>query len=1048
MSSSLTLISAGAGSGKTYHITHLLKDELASGRVRPQAVIATTFTRKAASELIERVRSTLAEQGHFDLTAELCQSLIGTVNSVCGQLLSRYALHAGLSPRLRVLDEQASLLLFRQALDGAMSDDQIDRLNRLSERLGIEDWRREVQTLVNLARSNAIDPTRLAGFAKTNAEALLAFFPPQTGQDLTAQLLDAVQQGIRGISGNEDSTKTTADYLDLLQKVLPCLSAGLLPWSEWVKLSKEKAAKRSEPLAQAVRDVAIQFDTHPQLQEDLRQYLQEVFATACEALTIYQEDKNQRGLIDFVDQEHRVLHLLDLPEVAEDLRQEIDLLLVDEFQDTSPLQLAIFLKLIALVNKTVWVGDVKQAIYGFRGCDPELMKTVVANLRQMGGRLDILPYSYRSQPGLVKLTNALFVPAFSDILKAEEVALQPTRPAMDALAAVEFWSLPGRNVNLQSQALAGEVARLLEHRPHVSDKKTGQLRPLQPGDIAILCRTNDNVQLQAEALQQMGIPASIGRPGLLVTPEARLSLACLRRLHSPADSLASAEILLLCRPQPIEQILQDRMQWLASEEPARNWKTTGDQADPILAELQAQHHQLEVLAPAEALDLAIGIGDVEQHCHAWGPTPQKARQRLANLEQLRVLARQYEDFCGQSGLAATVAGLLLWLEQLAQAQQDCCASDAGTESVAILTHHGAKGLEWPLVILCDLHHLFDGGAWEMRALSGQESLDLRDPLADRFLHFWPWPFGKQKKGIAVADRVATSPVTLQAQARQQAEALRLLYVSMTRARDQLILALPEKHSSYAWLDLLQADWLKPADPVLTLPNGESVPASVRQCTPQADGRPAEQQRLNLSWFPGRVPHCRRPSRDLPPSALPVPARARIGRIETLGKRLAINGQPEMDQLGTLLHNLITAELSSPANTFTTTQIDHVLTQNQLRGVITCADAARIPQRLCDWLKKEFGATAFYPEWPLTCALSSGQRLSGWIDLLVDTPNGWLIVDHKSFPGAQSDWPQQALKYAGQLAGYRQAMLASSQKPVCGCWIHFCIGAGMVEVLSD
>ncbi|MHB8709660.1 MAG: UvrD-helicase domain-containing protein, partial [Desulfuromonadales bacterium] len=197
----LTLISAGAGSGKTYRITQLLKDELiaADGAVRPSGVIATTFTRKAAAELVERVRATLAEEGRFDLAAAMSQAWIGTVNSVCGQLLSRYAFCAGLSPELRVVDEKAAALLFSQALEGALGDEQIDRLNRIAERLGIEDWRKEVKILVDLVRSNGIDPATLPDAATRNADELLSFFVPPAATGADERLLDALRQAIAEI---------------------------------------------------------------------------------------------------------------------------------------------------------------------------------------------------------------------------------------------------------------------------------------------------------------------------------------------------------------------------------------------------------------------------------------------------------------------------------------------------------------------------------------------------------------------------------------------------------------------------------------------------------------------------------------------------------------------------------------------------------------------------------------------------------------------------------------------------------------------------------
>ena len=123
------------------------------------------------------------------------------------------------------------------------------------------------------------------------------------------------------------------------------------------------------------------------------------------AMIAYQEFKKKRGLIDFVDQEQLLLKALDLPDVSNVLQEELDLLLVDEFQDTSPIQLALFLKLAEAATETVFVGDVKQAIYGFRGSDPELMQAVLKTVEKEGGRKEVLGKSYRSRGHLVEYTN-------------------------------------------------------------------------------------------------------------------------------------------------------------------------------------------------------------------------------------------------------------------------------------------------------------------------------------------------------------------------------------------------------------------------------------------------------------------------------------------------------------------------------------------------------------------------------------------------------------------------------------------------------------------
>ena len=164
------------------------------------------------------------------------------------------------------------------------------------------------------------------------------------------------------------------------------------------------------------------------------------------ALQQYQDEKKVRGLIDFTDQEHLLYQLLENASVQAVLKAEIDLLMVDEFQDTSPLQLALFLRLAKLAKKVVWVGDVKQAIYGFRGSDPELMNSVLKHLEANGGKTEVLATSWRSRPELVSYVNTVFVPTFAHLLPKDRVALQP-RPNVKTHTepAVQHWQLIGKN---------------------------------------------------------------------------------------------------------------------------------------------------------------------------------------------------------------------------------------------------------------------------------------------------------------------------------------------------------------------------------------------------------------------------------------------------------------------------------------------------------------------------------------------------------------------------------------------------------------------------
>ena len=337
----------------------------------------------------------------------------------------------------------------------------------------------------------------------------------------------------------------TREYVSLITGIRAGLYKQRATWPEWISLSKKMPGAKSKAFAEPIADIAIDYDKHPVLHSDIRFFAEQAFEIAAASLSAYQHLKTQKGLIDFVDQEQRLYQLLDHPTVQETLREELQLLMVDEFQDTSPIQLALFLKLSQLAAQVIWVGDIKQSIYGFRGSDPTLMAAVVQRVTADGNEPEILEKSWRSTPELVAYINNLFVPAFADTLKPAQVALQPARDSFTREPAVELWRLAGGKKSERAQALASGIASMMGNGRTVVDKDSKQQRAATYSDIAILCRTHANLNEIATALSEAKLPIRYKRPGLLATPEGCLAMACLRRLIDPQDTLASAEILTL-----------------------------------------------------------------------------------------------------------------------------------------------------------------------------------------------------------------------------------------------------------------------------------------------------------------------------------------------------------------------------------------------------------------------------------------------------------------------------------------------------------------------
>jgi ATP-dependent exoDNAse (exonuclease V) beta subunit len=1049
----ITFISAGAGSGKTYRLASDLEKILtAENGAKPSGVIGTTFTKLAAGELRERVRQRLNERGFTQIANQMSQAMLGTVNSVCGQLLTRFAFEAGLSPNLKVIEEFEAKHLFSLAVEQVLTVQTVQEMNALAYRLGQIDqrtgqltWKSAIKDIANTARANNQTVEQIKKSGAASADSLLAFFPEAAKNDLDTKLFKAVEAAITFIKNSEDSTKGTKGYLDLLQGFVAPIKQHNLVWSNWVKLSKESATKKSQDASDAVQHVAADFEKHPRLHADIRQYCEQIFNIAASALAQFQDYKKSRGLIDFTDQEHLLYKALGHPAVEEVLLDELDLLMVDEFQDTSPMQLALFLRLAKLAKQVIWVGDVKQAIYGFRGSDPELMQAILKHLETNGGKTEVLETSWRSRPELVNYVNEVFVSAFANTLQKERVTLEP-RPGIKKLTqtAVEHWQLVGSDKTKRALALAKGLQEFIASDYQLKDKDSGQLRTAHYGDVAVLCRTHENLAEIADALSDFNIPISRSQTGLLNTPEAALVLAAMRYLVDPSDSLATAEIICLTQGEAPESWLQSRLDYIASDVKQGRW---GDDI-PLLNTLAEQRVRVQYLTPSDVMSQAIHSADIRRVILNWQTDAERAKQRLLNIEQLLDFAESYENLCGNESRVATVTGLLLWLNQLAEDGEDSQSANAQNKAVQLLTHHGAKGLEWPVVITLDLEANIKSNLWGLSVKADNNSLDITQPLKGRSLQYWLWPFGKQANGITVKEQVEQSEHGKTEKYRAQEEAKRLLYVSLTRPRDCLIV--PLKDIKGEWFNCLAADWMLPnnqEDKELLLPVSKvKIPVMFKTLLQEEAPEiiPTQYQGQGPHWFENITPIQTRLPAKLAPSSVPALENASISKTIILGDRINLQGTPEMAHLGEAIHALIATHIiNNPVES--KILAEQVLTSYAVKDHISIEDALTCVTRFKHFIEHELEAISIKVEYPIEYQLPNGQTASGWIDALVETEQGYIIIDHKSNPQSRTNQHEVALKYSGQLALYKAAVEAATDKPVVGCWIHFAVTGGVLRI---
>lgn len=1036
----ITFISAGAGSGKTYRLSLDLERSLSSKESRPSGVIATTFTKLAAGELRERARQRLNEFGHTAIANQMDQAMIGTVNGICGQLLKRFAFEAGLSPHQTVIEENAAKQLFSKALEESLNTDKVQNINRLADRLSIDDWRGVVKDITEKARSNGQVDTQISDLGLESANSLLEHFPPTTNRDLDDELRSAIQSFLEQVEKIDDSTKGTKSYIDLLKTQLSLLKQNRLPWSAWYKLVTQKPTKKSMDVSENIRLIASDVEMHPRLHSDIRNFSEQIFAMAAQAMRVYQDFKQKRGLLDFTDQEQLLYQVIDCDSVQAILHDELDLLLVDEFQDTSPIQLALFLRLTKFATKVIWVGDIKQAIYGFRGSDPELMLAILNYLEENGGTIEILEKSWRSRHELVHYINEIFVPAFSNTLQKERVTLIPHHIQEREDSAVEHWNLGNGNLEKQCMALAQAIKGLVDNKHPIIDKESSQTRNINYGDIAILCKTHSRLDQVSDALAKFNIPIQRNRIGLMKTAEAALAVAAVRYLLDPNDTLAMAEIISITDGKRSEEWLQERLVYLDD----KNNKSPWGSEHPLLLELNKQRRRLQYLTPSEVMSQVLHSINAREIVLRWDQSMQRNRQRLLNLDQLVSFSQEYENQCGNDSSVATTTGLVLWFYSLSKDELDLQANDTQFKAVQLHTHHAAKGLEWPVVIAMDLADNIKSNCWGLTVQNDNCNFDITQPLNNRKLQYWTWPFGGLSKGIQVMERIEKSEIGLRSKNRAIEEAKRLLYVSLTRPRDLLII--PLKQSSGEWLDSVNADWCLPTQDTLQLPASNiNIHTRYKELEQAAEPNIDNNTQPSPTWLTKNKSVIKFNRKRLSPSSLPAIETASVSNQVTLGERLAIKGSPDMAILGEAIHAAIGTQFINPTLECHTNLIQQILADYGVSDYIKASDVLLCFKRLNNYIHKSFPGSKVWAEYPIEYSNSKGQVISGWIDALIETEDGWIIIDHKSSPKSRDQWHSESLKYSGQLAIYKEAITVLSDKPVLSCWIHFAVTGGMIQI---
>lgn len=1091
--SGVRLIGASAGSGKTYRLTQEVTRAVSpatQGAIELEGLVAVTYTRKAQAELEARIRRALLEGGGLERAKQLPLAYLGTVHSIGLRLIQEFALDAGLSPEVDVIPGNEGRRLLQATLEQELEPALRERLQELAYELQLnwdhrssrDDWVTPVDDIMTLARGNRIRPERLPSMARRSGEGLLAILPVAVpdGADLERALGSELEFALARLSTLDDKTKKTADVVSQLREGLCDLQRGRLNWSGWARLSRLQPAKRAQPYIESVVTAAAAYLTHPRLRAQLVELTELVFEAARVGLLTYATWKAERGLVDYVDMIDRALDVLELPSVERELRERLRLLVVDEFQDTSPIQLALFARMHAIARRSVWVGDRKQCIFEYAGADPALMDAVTHWVNAHGGEQETLELNRRSRPELVHFTTTLFSAAFAQHgYSAHELQATAHRPALaelSAVAPVGLWWLEGKE---HHAALAAGVARLLEDaQMKVLDRVTQRSRSVRPGDVAVLVYSNAEAERLSYALKERGILSVLPRVGLLTTPEGTLVAAALSYLVDARDTLASAELDALTGFDGLTA-----HEWLGARIRA---VSTPEAETPSVsgwrAQLEALRRELPVLAPAEVLDRVLSVLDVCALSVSW-PDPQ---QRLGNLEALRALAAAYEQRCAYQREAASLAGLLRYFEetqQIIRQRDEERATDEqhvghGDDAVVISTFHKAKGLEWPVVIVASLNRERRRDAFDVAPETDSDRFDAADPLAGRWIRYWPWPLSPTQRGSGLlAERAEASDVGRAVAEREHRERARLLYVAFTRARDHLVLAIPLRKTNgpaTAWLDELRDG----RGPLLTLPDPDATKPelairgldgrfaiAVRAWRLDALSVAEDSSERALSggasvryWFAraarpneADIPRYRITPSKVTDSSLSLPT-PRVISVTRFTRRMAFTHAKgtTWDAIGTALHGFLAADRHELTAEERVALAQRILRSAQLGGMFAADTLLAASDAFRSYVESQWPGAVWHREIPVSALLDTehgARRIEGTIDLLLETKSGYVIVDHKSFPGRQELWAERALGYASQLFTYAKAIRMTGAE-VLAMLVHFTVGGGVVEVASE
>ncbi|HEV8115697.1 MAG TPA: UvrD-helicase domain-containing protein, partial [Acidimicrobiales bacterium] len=818
-------VEAGAGTGKTHELVHRVVN-LVLGGVSLSAIAAITFTEAAGAELRDRLREAFETRLAGDPTeveraaceqamADIDQAAIGTLHGFCLRILHEHPLDIELPPRIEILDEVASQIAFQerwaQFVDELYDDPTAEELVLRAWALGIEiDVASRKASLKDVASIfenswDRLDP--LIAQAASAVSSLDAGALVRALGDLRAMRATNLVESDRLLTR---ILEVDASVSEVLAEPEPIRQLGLLKvrredwkssgWGAKGGWSDVKAARASVDAVGA--QGAEMFDRVAN--EVLRQLSIRLARFTRDAA----EQRRAEGRLVFHDLLVLARRLLRTSaEARAALHGRYQRLLLDEFQDTDPIQIEVAVLIASAVEagdvdrpwadvatepgRLFFVGDPKQSIYRFRRADIALF--LKARDRFAADGPVVLRQNFRTVPSVLDWVNH----AFGLLMPAEEPGRQPAYQALSAHRTVEAGAdhrvvllggaRDGKAGELRDEeaAAVARTVRSVHTEPErwpVFDEATKQWRRPRWADVTILLPTRTSLRQLEDALDHEEVPYRVAAGSLVFdTQEVREVLDALRAIDDPGDELALVSALrsplYACSDVDLFTYHRAGGRWDLTQPP--DAIPAGHPVTRAMAHLRSLAEGRWWHEPSALLDRLLR----ERNAFALAFASRRPREVWRRLRFIVDQARAFEE-SGGGGLRAFLAWADLQRSEGTRVHEPLLA-ETDDDAVAILTIHGAKGLEFPITVVSGATTkagVRRPGPQVIWTEHGPEVKLNANTATDNF------------------DRLADLEAEMDVHERR-----RLLYVACTRARDHLVLSTFHKPGAMAY-----GEWLTTA----------------------------------------------------------------------------------------------------------------------------------------------------------------------------------------------------------------------------------------------